>query len=95
MTKQEDLARVIENAARLHGHLGPFLVVGVRMGTIAKRQLCSSDNELALLSANAKVPLFPPYSCLLDGIQVTTTCTVGNQRLSVENSNEKIGRAHV
>ena len=32
------------------------------------------------------MPLTPPFSCLLDGIQVSTTCTVGNQRLQIKNS---------
>ncbi len=32
------------------------------------------------------MPLHPPFSCLLDGIQVSTTCTVGNQRLQFKDS---------
>ena len=58
------------------------------MGEIAKKELLASDNQQTNLLTKAKVPLFPPYSCLLDGIQVTTTCTVGNQRLTIENSNK-------
>ena len=79
---------MIRDAQKLHGHLGPFLVIGVRMGAIAKRELSVADGECICLRANVKVPLFPPFSCLLDGIQASTSCTVGNQRLTIENGEE-------
>jgi len=77
---------MISNAQKLHGHLGPFLVIGVRMGAIARRALSVPDDQCTSLKANVKVPLFPPFSCLLDGIQAATDCTVGNQRLVIEDS---------
>jgi formylmethanofuran dehydrogenase subunit E len=79
---------MISSAQKLHGHLGPFLVLGVRMGMTAKKTLNVADNQCTSLKANVKVPLFPPFSCLLDGIQASTSCTVGNQRLAIENSEE-------
>ena len=79
---------MISDAQKLHGHLGPFLVIGVRMGAIARRALSTPDDQCACLKANVKVPLFPPFSCLLDGIQAATNCTVGNQRLIIENSED-------
>ncbi len=85
---EEQLNVMIDNARKLHGHLGPFLVIGVRMGMIAKKALSVSDNQCTSLKANVKVPLFPPFSCLLDGIQASTSCTVGNQRLTIENGEE-------
>jgi formylmethanofuran dehydrogenase subunit E len=88
MRSQEELGLMIDNARKLHGHLGPFLVIGVRMGMIAKKALNVADDQCTSLEANVKVPLFPPFSCLLDGIQTSTTCTVGNQRLAIENSEE-------
>jgi len=86
MKRQEELTEIIGKATQLHGHLGPFLVIGVRMGIIAKKQLYISNSHLSFLRAKVRVPLFPPYSCLLDGIQITTTCTIGNQRLTVESA---------
>jgi len=88
MQNKEELKVMIDNAQKLHGHLGPFLVIGVRMGLIAKKALSVSDNQCTFLKANVKVPLFPPFSCLLDGIQASTSCTVGNQRLTIEDSEE-------
>lgn len=88
MQKEKELLLMIKNAQKLHGHLGPFLVLGVRMGMIAKKALNAADEQQTSLKASVKVPLFPPFSCLLDGIQTATTCTVGNQRLTIENSEE-------
>jgi len=88
MQNEEELKVMIDNAQKLHGHLGPFLVIGVRMGMIAKKALSITDDQCASLKANVKVPLYPPFSCLLDGIQASTSCTVGNQRLIIENSED-------
>ena len=85
MVNRKRLATI--NAARkLHGHLGPFLVIGVRMGEAAIKNLNLTGNERLDLRVNVKVPLQTPFSCLLDGIQIATTCTVGNQRLKIENA---------
>lgn len=77
---------IIEFARQLHGHVGPYLVIGLRMGAAAKKTLNISNTEIEHLRAEVAVPLFPPFSCLLDGIQVSTTCTIGNQRLQFKNS---------
>lgn len=87
-SQEKQLKVMISDAQKLHGHLGPFLVIGVRMGAIARRALSVPGDQCAGLKANVKVPLFPPFSCLLDGIQAATNCTVGNQRLTIENSED-------
>ena len=88
MQNKEELKAMIDNAQKLHGHIGPFLVIGVRMGMIAKKALSISDDQREFLKASVKVPLLPPFSCLIDGIQASTSCTVGNQRLTIKNSEE-------
>jgi len=85
MLNQKQLA-IIKAAGRLHGHVGPFLVVGLKMGNAAKKALNIAETEQTRLSAQVAIPLNPPFSCLLDGIQVSTTCTVGNQRLQFRNA---------
>ena len=82
----KDLKPIIEYARKLHGHLGPYVVIGVRMGTAAKKALKIGDEEAAHLTAEVSVPLHPPFSCLLDGVQVSTTCTMGNRRLQSKNA---------
>jgi len=86
----EKLKTAIYNAQKLHGHLGPFLVIGVRMGKLAETNLNINVTENSKLEVSAKVPLVTPFSCILDGIQTTTQCTVGNQRLKMENSQKEI-----
>ena len=86
--EKEKLSLTIKKAEELHGHLGPFLVIGVRIGETAKRMLEVESNEK--LRATVKIPLKTPFSCILDGIQSTTQCTVGNQKLKIENSQHEI-----
>ncbi len=86
MPEPNELTALIEFARKLHGHVGPFLVIGLKMGAAAKKALNISDAECTLLRAEVALPLHPPFSCLLDGIQVSTTCTIGNQRLKFKNS---------
>jgi formylmethanofuran dehydrogenase subunit E len=84
---EEELMQAIRDAEKLHGHLGPFLVIGTRMGKMAQRDLHVSGNENKLQIV-ARTPPSTPFTCVVDGIQSTTKCTVGNQKLRIENSNE-------
>jgi formylmethanofuran dehydrogenase subunit E len=87
---EEALKLEIKNAENLHGHLGPFLVIGVKMARLAKKTLSVGNAKNRDMQITAKLPLATPFSCLLDGIQATTQCTVGNQKLKVENQKEGI-----
>jgi formylmethanofuran dehydrogenase subunit E len=78
--EENALKSLIGEAERLHGHIGPFLVVGVRMGVIAKKVLNKN------LYVTVKTPSSTPYSCVIDGLQATTACTVGNQKMKIEDS---------
>jgi formylmethanofuran dehydrogenase subunit E len=82
------LTEMIKFACKLHGHIGPYLIIGLKMGITAKKALKVSDHQSTLLNTQVSLPLHPPFSCMLDGLQVATTCTIGNQRLQIENSNE-------
>jgi formylmethanofuran dehydrogenase subunit E len=84
----EELANLIEKAADFHGHIGPFLVVGVRMGNLATKILCTTEDSISQVIT--KTPLATPFSCVLDGIQATTSCTIGNRKLHIKNSKQEI-----
>lgn len=75
---------LLEKAAEFHGHLGPFLTIGVRMGLIGLKKLHKQSNDQ--LTIEASLPLHVPFSCVIDGLQVSTNCTIGNQKLSLKNS---------
>ena len=68
---QSDLAAL----KTFHGHLGPYLVAGVRMGRHALKRLQAT--RYFGLEADVWCPDGPPSSCLLDGLQFATGCTLG------------------
>lgn len=70
-----------ELGVRLHGHRGPFLACGIRMGLLALRLLDSAG--YSGIEAVAETSSTPPVSCLVDGLQVSTGCTVGKGNLMV------------
>ena len=80
-----ELTPIIKKAADFHGHLGPFLVMGVRMGLIGVRELGARGND-EQLRVTAMTRDFTPFSCVRDGIQVATKCTIGNKKLRLRNS---------
>jgi formylmethanofuran dehydrogenase subunit E len=74
------MPREIEEAARFHTHLGPFLVIGLRMGRVVTRHLGEKPFSYRVIAHTGRVP---PYSCTVDGIQMATPCTTGNACLEV------------
>jgi formylmethanofuran dehydrogenase subunit E len=66
-------------AQAFHGHLGPNLVIGIKMGNWAvaalKPQCCFH------LRAEVHCPARPPVSCIIDGIQLSTGCTMGKANI--------------
>ena len=57
-----------------HGHLGAFSIVGAKMG-IKARELFGVGADILEVTTYAGTK--PPYSCLNDGIQVSTGATLG------------------
>ena len=81
-----ELTDIMNKAAEFHGHLGPFLAIGVRMGLLARKTLKS--NGFRDLSVIVNTGNNPPLSCVVDGIQVATGCTLGKGNIAVTNLNE-------
>jgi len=82
-----ELMSIIERATEFHGHLGPFLVIGVRMGLIGLREFGIEKND-GNLRITAMLKDSVPFSCVIDGIQVATKCTIGNQKLKLIDSSK-------
>ena len=71
------LAQVVQ----LHGHLGPAVVAGARMGMIGLRTVGAKgyfDVEVTCDGPLAQ----PPQACFLDGIQAATGATLGKRTLN-------------
>jgi len=76
-----DLRAMIERGTLLHGHLGPYLVAGIRMGLLALRELNSSG--YFGLRAESEAGRTTPLSCLNDGVQIGSGCTAGKGNLRI------------
>jgi formylmethanofuran dehydrogenase subunit E len=85
--KNHHLKTILQTATDLHGHFGPFLTLGVRMGLLGLKELGIKPGD-PRLHAIVMLKYAAPISCILDGIQVTTKCTVGNTRLTWKESTQ-------
>jgi formylmethanofuran dehydrogenase subunit E len=74
------LPRELELAGIFHTHVGPYLVVGLRMGRAVTERLGSDPFSYRITARTGRTP---PYSCLVDGLQWATPCTTGNGCLEV------------
>lgn len=80
-TSNVDVRQMIEQGAQFHGHLGPYLVAGIKMGLLALAELGSNGHKD--LFAKVETGTEPPLSCLADGIQISTGCTLGKGNIKV------------
>jgi len=69
----------LRHAAAFHGHLGPWLVLGLKAGTYARRKLAASPFEL---DARVFCPAGTPHTCFVDGVQFSSGCTMGKGNIS-------------
>ena len=54
------------------------------MGLAGLSQLDVKSEEP--FNIEVELPLQVPYSCIIDGLQISTKCTVGNRKLTIEKS---------
>ncbi len=66
----------------IHGHLGVFSIVGAKMGIKAREYFGVAPDQLSVISFAGTTP---PYSCLNDGIQVSTGATLGQGTITIAN----------
>lgn len=62
---------------KFHGHLGPYVVVGYRMGTLARQKLEGRMKAVSLTGTKT------PLSCIIDGVQYSSSCTLGKGNITV------------
>lgn len=80
-----DAKAVLSRISEFHGHLGPFVVVGYRMGRAANEALgADTFGKTALVLTGGQ----PPRSCVVDGIQVSSGCTLGKGQIAVVDQGE-------
>lgn len=86
-----DPARLFEMGVRVHGHPGPFLALGVRLGLKA-RELLGARGYFDM-EVEVGCPLRTPYSCMIDGVMAATGCTPGKRNLKARRSSSPYLRA--
>jgi len=73
---------LLKEAVKFHGHLGVFLVLGLKAGLYANKKLGKNNVEM---HSFIETELFPPLSCFVDGVQVATRCTMGKRNIELRN----------
>lgn len=75
----------IEDLAAFHGHLGPYIVLGYRIGRYVKEHFCGDPFQM---KATVFCDGMPPQSCLADGVQIGSGCTLGKRNIEIVSSSE-------
>ncbi len=76
---------ILDRCVEFHGHGGPFMVVGLRMGLVALERL--DAHGWFDLKCVVRLRWAPPDSCVIDGIQTSSGCTMGKHNITVEEQN--------
>lgn len=73
----------LTEAIKFHGHLGPYLILGLRAGELALKELkCRKYFGLRVKVWGASLK---PKSCLVDGLQLSTGATYGKGNITKFN----------
>ncbi|MEM0063195.1 MAG: FmdE family protein [Ignisphaera sp.] len=72
---------LIEKAREFHGHICPFLVLGLRASEIAMKRLGISKAGVGETISEDIVAIVEANNCFADGVQIATGCTFGNNSL--------------
>jgi len=75
-----------EQLARFHGHMGPLVVLGAKMGehAVTKHDMPRYFG----VRVEVECPEGPPSTCLADGLQCSTGATMGKGNISHEPAQE-------
>jgi len=71
-----------------YGNLGPFLVLGIRLGILAQSVLKAQNrNDVAVIMF---VNTNPPTSCTVGGVQVSSGRTLGKGTIRISESSNRV-----
>ena len=85
---RQEARDLLARAVEFHRHLGPFLILGLRMGMISRSMLKAQNHTD--LTAIMLVDPKPPVSCAVDGVQVASGCTLGKGTIRVSEASDRI-----
>ncbi len=86
--RNEWIATVMAN--EMHRHLGIYAVIGTKMGMRARGYFGAGIDELLVIS---HAGINPPYSCMNDGLQISTGATLGHGLIKIKADTLKLPKA--
>ncbi len=81
--ERNNINGMVERGIKLHGHSGPYLNLGIKMGLLALELL--EAKGYFDLSTEVEMEYRRPMSCLIDGLQISTGCTMGKGNIKINN----------
>jgi len=77
--------QLIKGVVEFHGHLGPFLILGLKAGLLANSLLAK---DYFKTTAIIMTEPSPPSSCFVDGVQFVTGCTMGKGNIKLRKGKD-------
>lgn len=81
----------VAQVAQFHGHLGPWVVAGARLGMAAAKAVDAKSHFDAEVICEGPFEK-PPKSCFLDGVQFGSGATLGKRTIQVVNTKSLVLR---
>ncbi|MBI4582380.1 MAG: formylmethanofuran dehydrogenase subunit E family protein [Planctomycetes bacterium] len=76
----------LAKAGDLHGHLGPWVVVGAMIGRDAIERLNTDGQwEIEVICWMPQAKQRPPFTCILDGLQASSGATMGKRNIRMDD----------
>lgn len=82
------MENVVEKIREFHGHEGIWAAIGYMAGRMAKNIL--QPEKPKHMEALVKIPPESNHYCVLDGVQISSCCTMGKRNIIVEDSKNDI-----
>ncbi|NPA47504.1 MAG: formylmethanofuran dehydrogenase [Thermococci archaeon] len=78
---ERDALGLLEVARQFHGHVCPYVALGIRASLIAMDELGVERLDTSASIDESILAIVETNNCFTDGVQVTTGCTLGNNAL--------------
>ena len=79
---------IIDDLARFHGHIGPFVALGARIGEHAVT--VHGIPRYFGLTVQVRCPSQPPHTCTIDGLQQSTGATMGKRNIVLTHTDRGV-----
>jgi len=81
LINNRDLKGLLRVAKEFHGHICPYVALGIKVSVVAMEELNVSRLSLEGSIHEKILAMVECNNCFTDGVQITTGCTLGNNSL--------------